>query len=219
MDVFIETLVLSAFIISTLLLVYLLRSRWYNKTFGTILDAKRSSWSIQDFLKHRTNRPHQGQPFSFKEGMVTSSTYRIKGRFDQAILYWDTNPILEALIERKFPRKILPDKARQEDVFQAELYALALAEMGAITRDSKIIVIYCLQKEASSCLDRNREGCLNCRKGRRFVSSFKQNRVAKKLDKLNKEWYRSRVPRASPSRETCIICPYSRKRGCKHSAI
>ncbi|MGY5852671.1 MAG: hypothetical protein RTU92_03810 [Candidatus Thorarchaeota archaeon] len=219
MDVFIETLVLSAFIISTLLLVYLLRSRRYNKTFGTILDAKRSSWSIQDFLEHRTNRPHQGQAFSFKEGFVTSSRYRIKGKFDQAILYWTVNPILEAVIERKFPRRILPDNARKEDVFQAELYALALAEMGAVAADCKIIVIYCLQKEASVCVDRNRDGCLNCRTGRRFVSRLNLNRVTKKLDKLNNEWYGSKTPRAKPSRETCIICPYSRKRGCKHSAI
>ncbi|MGY5875849.1 MAG: hypothetical protein RTU30_08895 [Candidatus Thorarchaeota archaeon] len=219
MDSFLETFILSAFIICTLLLVYLLRSRWHNKTFGKILDAKRSSWSIQDFLEHRTNRPHQGQVFSFKEGLVTSSTYRIKGRFDQAILYWDANPILEAVIERKFPRRILPEKVRNEDVFQAELYALTLTEMGAISADCKIIVIYCLQQEASTCVDRNRDGCLNCRKGRRFVSGFNLNRVAKKLDKLNKEWYKSKTPRANSSRDSCIICPYSRKRGCKHSTI
>ncbi len=159
-----------------------------------------------------------GQKYVFAEQRVVSETYRYVGRFDQAVLHWDKGPVVDAVIERKFPTTTLPGRARARDLFQAGLYALALVDSGARADDTRLVVVYCLQSVATRCTEgTTRRSCLTCRRGRVFQVPFDRGRVAAEVERLDREYRQGRL-RPVPSRETCGQCPFSRG-DCKHSVL
>jgi hypothetical protein len=126
-------------------------------------------------------------------------------------------PILDAIIERKFPVHVLPRKARLEDIFQAGLYALALMDQGVSVDSTKLVVIHCLQQNAMKCVLRKKSAnCLKCPNSRVFSRQFRPSKIIEELGKLNEIWFAKRKPRASPSLVKCRVCPYG-KSECKYS--
>ena len=63
------------------------------------------------------------------------------GRFVGAVLHWEKSPILDIVIEYKFPVKHLPRQTRKEDVFQSGLYALALLDSGLSCSSTRLVTI------------------------------------------------------------------------------
>ncbi len=217
---FSSLLYLTFFIVGLLLLflkemgiVHLSRLRW-------LKSAQIAEWDLSSFMKLVRNRPKSSKAFLFTEESIHSMAYRFLGRFDAAVLRWDESPILEVMIERKFPAKYLPNKAREEDVFQASLYALALRECGMSCSSTKIVTIYCLQHEAKRCIQSNdAKSCINCDRGRVYVNKFNTRETTKAIERLDQIWFRDRKPIASPEKEKCIRCPYSKNGQCNYSAI
>jgi CRISPR/Cas system-associated exonuclease Cas4 (RecB family) len=177
-----------------------------------------SPWSLAEFLKLKHNTWKLNQYYYFSEENVRSLGHRFVGRLDGAILHWEKVPILDLIIEYKFPVKHLPEQARKEDVFQSGLYALALLESGVSCSSTKLVTIYCLQSKAKRCLDRktNRE-CWQCGDGKAFVTPFKMNNIVRKLRKLDEVWYKIRKPKPAQEQSRCGVCPYSNR--CNYSKV
>lgn len=182
--------------------------------------AQVSKTSLVDFLELLKSKRKYGVHYLFNEQLVRSSKHRIVGRFDSAVLHWvQQGPVLDQIIEFKFPTKILPDHAYSHDLFQAGLYALALEDHRVNTDKAQLVLVYCLQKTAEKCLSSSNQGCLMCGKGRVFVKSFDRKGVLRDLKRLDQIWFDNRRPRASPSGDKCIACPYSHDHSCKYSAV
>ena len=113
-----------------------------------------AQWILADFLKLNPSRRKLNQYYLFAEEHVRSLGHKFVGQVDGAVLHWDNAPILDLIIEYKFPMKQLPKKVRKEDVFQAGLYGLALLESGASCYSTKLVNIYCLQDKAKKCFQR-----------------------------------------------------------------
>ncbi len=158
--------------------------------------------------------------YYFSEESVISMSHRYNGKFDAAILRWDTGPILVSIIERKYPRSMLPEKGNPEDVFQASLYALALKEKGISVKTTQVIVVYCLQDKAIKCM-RTGGGlnCIKCSQGKIFKSQFNEKKTLKHLNELDEIWYRGRKPKPKASVDNCRVCPFSISRKCIHSVV
>ena len=124
----------------------------------------------------------------------------------------------DAIIERKFPTRHLPDKIREEDLFQAGLYALALMESGVSCSSARLVLVYCLQSSAERCIGKNHSDCVACRKGAVFSRRFNQKRVLRALEKLDEIWFHNRKPKATPSEWKCRGCTFGRDGSCNHSA-
>jgi hypothetical protein len=115
--------------------------------------------------------------------------------------------------------KYLPKKAREEDVFQSGLYALALQESGLSCSSTKLVTIYCLQEKAKRCLDKkSTRNCWRCSDGQAFVTRFRPKEVERTLRRLDEVWYEGRKPRPAHEASICRICPYNEVR-CNYSAI
>lgn len=197
------------------LVILLLRHR------NTISDLYNNSipapWSLKFFLKNYSHQTMKNTQYLFTEQLVTSRRYRIKGRFDQAILHSTEKPTLDMIIENKFPVHVLPNKVHSEDMFQAGLYALALMDQRISITSTKLVIIYCLQKYALECTIKSKhQNCLKCGHSRVFVNRFAPSKVIKKLRKLDEVWNSYRKPKASPNKLKCRICPYDNSR-CKYS--
>lgn len=184
-----------------------------------IRDAKPAKWSLMDFLHLQSNRPKSSSTFIFREESIRSLGHRYAGRFDFAILHWEEAPVLDAIVERKFPLKHLPSKPRPPDVFQAGLYALALMESGVSCSSTRLFLIYCLQESASRCIGKNEAECLTCGEKAMFVRRFRPEVVLRGLRKLDEVWYRGRKPRATPNASKCKACPYARDGSCRYSPL
>jgi len=184
-----------------------------------IRGAEPASWSLRDFLGLQSIRPNSSRSFIFQEEPIRSLGHRYAGRFDFAILHWEEAPILDAIVERKFPLRRLPSRPRSQDVFQAGLYALALMESGVSCSSTRLFLIYCLQESASRCIGKNEVDCLACGKKAMFVRGFRPQKVLRGLRKLDEVWYRGRTPRATPNESKCKACPYGRDGSCKHSPL
>ena len=181
--------------------------------------AATSQWSLTDFLKLKPSRWKLDQYFFFSEEKVRSHSHRYAGRLDGAILHWKTAPILDLVIEYKFPTNRLPRRVKEEDMFQAGLYALALLESGVSCSTTKLVTVYCLQDTARRCLDRkSARECWRCGKGRTFVTKFKQRDVEKKLERLDEVWYGGRKPVPTQDVVNCRVCPYSKGK-CNYSLV
>ena len=217
MDAVLSLIFLSAFVIGIIALRFLVSG---NSMGGWKKGVGISPWDLRTFL-HLENRRHKpNKAFLFSEELVISMGHRFKGRFDQAIIRWDEVPILELLIERKFPVRIIPDKAKSEDVFQAGLYALALMEQGVSCSSTKLAIIYCLQKNAKECVNAGiPANCLKCKKGRIFKEKFRPKKIIRAIGKLNQMWYQGRKPRPNPETSKCIACPYRERHLCNYSAV
>lgn len=184
-----------------------------------IRNAEPAGWSLGDFIHLQSNRPTSRRSFIFQEEPIRSLGHRYAGRFDFAILHWEEAPILDAIVERKFPLRHLPSKPHSQDVFQAGLYALALMESGVSCSSTRLLLIYCLQESASRCIGKNGVDCLACGEKAMFVQGFQPDRVLRRLRKVDEVWYRGRKPRATPNESKCRACPYGRDGSCKHSPL
>lgn len=188
--------------------------------FSPINRADTSPWTLHEFISLKPSKRASRVYYRFNEENVRSHAHRYLGRFDTAILHWEESPILDYIIERKFPANRLPDSIKEEDMFQAGLYALALAESGVSAREAKLVTIYCLQDEARRCLEKNTPGkCWKCSNGRRFVRRYNEREIEKYLKKADEVWYHKRKPKPSPSDKKCRLCPYSRDGSCNYSAV
>ena len=165
-------------------------------------------WKLPDYIHGRTDAVTH-RKYIFSEKIVTNMTWRYKGRFDFAILHMEEGPVLDAIIEFKFPQNYLPYKARKEDFFQASLYALAIRDMGASTSSTTLVVTYCLQDNAQRCGKPDVKKCVTCSKGRTFKTKFRPERTVRTLEHMEPYWFKKRRPIATPSKDTCIRCPYS----------
>ncbi len=217
MDTFTSTILLAVFLGGVVALVYMNSGGLILTKGRRIRTAKASDWSLAEFLR-LNNKPISSKSFLFHEQPILSMGHRFSGRFDSAVLHWEEVPVLDAIIERKFPIRYLPEKPRNEDVFQAGLYALALKESGVSCSSTRLVLIYCLQKNAKKCIGRNHNDCVSCGNGEVFGKRFNQRRVLRELEKLDEVWYHGRTPKASPSEWKCRACQYGRNGICNHSA-
>ena len=144
-------LLLAIFLAGALALLYDIGQGITNPVFRIINRAIDSPWDLNTFLHLESDQPDSSQYFRFAEEAVVSMGHRYNGRFDQAVLRFDGVPILEVVIERKFPVRNLPRIVRTEDMFQAGLYALALMERGVSCSSTRLVVMYCTQNVASNC--------------------------------------------------------------------
>ncbi|MFW9808627.1 MAG: hypothetical protein ACFFE6_04510 [Candidatus Thorarchaeota archaeon] len=194
------------------------RKRFYTVKMK-IRRALPAPWTLYEFLHLKPSRWGLGQYYSFSEETVRSLGYRFIGRFDRAIFHWEDTPVLDLIIEHKFPTKYLPENKRPEDMFQTGLYALALYESGVSCSTTLLINVYCLQDQAIRCMEGNSmKDCWSCGGGKIHISQFDPNKVIKSLEKIDEIWYRGRKPKPSPEKEKCRACPYSRDR-CNYSAF
>ena len=178
-----------------------------------------SPWSLAEFIRLEPGKRKNYQYYSFSEENVRSLGNRYVGRLDTAILHWEQALILDLIIEYKFPVNHLPSKAREEDVFQSGLYALALQESGVSCSSAKIVTIYCLQDKAKECVSqKTAKQCWRCNDGKTFTTRFRPERVKKDLSKLDEVWYKGRKARPVQKPSICRACPYSKNR-CNYSAI
>lgn len=174
-------------------------------------------WGLSEFLKRKQSQWSQAKYYSFSEETVRSLGHRFIGRFDSAILHLDSVPVLDLVIEHKFPVKYLPEKSRPEDMFQAGLYAQALQESGVSCSKTRLVNIYCLQDRAKRCMEgRSVKSCWKCGDSRIYVIRFDSQKVVKALKRLDEVWYNGRKPRPSPKPGKCIACPYGKDK-CNYS--
>ncbi|MBD3406822.1 MAG: hypothetical protein GF411_11965 [Candidatus Lokiarchaeota archaeon] len=179
--------------------------------------ARPARIDLNSFLKQTPSKVRDKQYFLFSEESVISIGHRYKGRFDQAVLHFEEAPILDLMIERKFPIKYLPREARKEDMFQAALYAQAIQESGASCSKTKLVIIYCLQQHAARCENnRNTTDCISCDFGEAFTQKYDQKWILRELKRLDEIWFGSRKPIAEPG-EKCRPCPYSKNGICQYS--
>jgi len=182
--------------------------------------ARKAHWSLAEFLALQPSQHNRGEYYVFNEEQVRSFAHKFIGRFDSAVLHWEEAPILDALIEHKFPVNHLPSKMKPEDLFQAGLYSLALAESGVSCRSARLVIVYCLQDTAKQCLqDRLRRSCWNCGDARVFKRKFSPDEIRIRLKRLDEVWYNKRSPRAAPSETNCKACPFSTSGECNYSAV
>ncbi len=201
-------------------LPYLLWLRQTTNSKQLFITSKVANISLYKFLNLLPSKRELGTRHRFYEQSVRSLEHKLVGRFDSAVFHWSANgPVLDMIIEYKFPVRFIPQKAYSHDMFQTGLYALALADLGVITNNTRLVVLYCLQGVARKCLKSRRHGCSLCGRGRIFVNSFKRVKIIKALERLDQVWSELRSPKAGPSKSRCIACPYSRGNGCKYSAV
>lgn len=209
------------FLVVIVLVVGFIRTGFGNSNVKSKLrNAKTAPWDLHEFLNLKPSHSKSMEYYRFSEESVRSHAHRFVGRFDGAILHWEEVPILDLIIENKFPVSYLPDKGKKEDFFQAGLYALALAESGVSCINTKLVTIYCLQDIAKRCLLGNSpKKCWDCEEGRSFSKRFDQQEIRKHLKRIDEVWYKKRSARASPTEANCRPCPYSKNGKCNYSAV
>ena len=176
-------------------------------------------WSLYEFLHLKPSRWKFNQYYSFSEETVWSVGHRFIGRFDKAIFHWEDSPVLDLIIEHKFPVRYLPEKSKPEDIFQAGLYALALYESGISCSATGLVNIYCLQDRAKKCVKGNSAiECWQCGYNKIHIKRFHPNKVIKELKKMNKVWFSDSSPRPTPEQRKCRACPYSKGK-CNYSVV
>ena len=213
------SLVMMIIFISGILLLISLRPRTGFATTGMkIRKAISTPLNLAEFLGRKPDRGKHDQYYFFSEENVRSLGHRFIGRFDGAIFHWENVPVLDLIIEYKFPVKHLPQQSRPEDVFQAGLYALALLESGVSCTSTKLVTIYCLQENAKKCIDQkeSRE-CWKCNKSQTHVTRFKPKTILRELNRLDEVWYNGRKPRPAQDSSSCRVCPYNES--CNYSLI
>ena len=212
-------MLLAIFLAGALALLYDIGEGSINPVFRIINRAIDSPWDLNTFLHLESDQPESSQYFSFAEETVVSMGHRYNGRFDQAVLRFSGVPVLEVVIERKFPSRNMPKIVRTEDIFQAGLYALALMERGVSCSSTRLVVIYCSQNAASNCVHTGKSvNCFEWGKGRIFQENFSPKKVLKTLKKLDEIWYKRRKPKPSPEVGKCRACPYGANGVCNYSA-
>jgi CRISPR/Cas system-associated exonuclease Cas4 (RecB family) len=219
MDGFLGLISFIAFIGCILLLLNMQAKTGFSTTGMKMRRAIPSPWDLSEFLTLRPSRWKIGKYYSFSEETVRSLGHRYVGRFDGAILHWEEAPVLDVVIEYKFPVNHLPEQSRPEDVFQAGLYALALMETGVSCTKTRLVTIYCLQDRAKRCVEgKSSKSCWKCGNSRIHTSRFNPRKVIKTLKRMDEVWYNGRKPKPTPGPLKCRSCPYSRDK-CNYSAV
>ncbi len=212
-----ESVLLFVFVLFVLIVGTSFSGLFISRPVSIIRSAVPAQTDIQSFIRRQYDGM-TGQYTLFCEQMVVSKTHQFHGRFDQAVLHIKDLPILDMVVEYKFVKNNIPRTPREEDVFQAGLYALALMEMGASCRHTLLVVVYCRQDVARTCQRRERSRyCIDCRHGHVFSRRFRTEQILKILDRLDEVWFLGRSPRPSPERSKCNQCPYGSGGGCPHS--
>ncbi|MFW9907282.1 MAG: hypothetical protein ACFFEF_01795 [Candidatus Thorarchaeota archaeon] len=215
-----NSFLLVVFIFGILALILLSKHEMLTLGYNAISRAKPAQLDLNSFVRNGPNEKDSKRSYIFSEVPIVSMAHKFKGRFDHAILSWDTGPILEYIIEKKYPANYLPERASPEDIFQASLYALALKEKGVSVTSTQLVIIYCLQDLASTCPGAHRiSQCSRCRGGRVFKSRFNEKATQRKLKQLDEVWYKQRKPRPNPSQENCRICSFGKNGICPFSAV
>ena len=213
------SLLLIAFIGGILLFLNTHTRTGFSTTGMKMRRAVPATWGLSEFLKLKPSRWKIGQYYLFAEETVRSLGHRFIGRFDSAILHWEEAPVLDLVIEHKFPTKHLPEQSIPEDIFQAGLYALALYESGVSCSNTRLVTVYCLQDRVKRCIEGNSAtACWKCGDSKIHVERFNLNNVIKTLKKMDEVWYSDRKPKPSPNPRKCRICPYSKDK-CNYSAV
>lgn len=210
---------LVTFIISILLVGTATRGLPSTGVFGVVRYATTADFSLGQFIHSRAETRGRRHEFAFQEEYVASPGRRIHGRVDCAYLHMEEVPVLDLLVEMKFPLEILPERVHSEDLFQASLYALALADSGVSCSHARLEVIYCTQKQAEHCFGGTGQSCVTCRKARRFHRKFDYNGTVAALSRLDEVWYEGRKPRPVTRPEQCRRCPYSRDGACNYASV
>lgn len=210
---------LVAFVGGLLILMSWGKSGIFSSTARLLRHSSESRWTLRQFLSMNLNQPKSRESFLFSEESVVSVGYRYNGRFDAAILHWEEVPVLDAIIERKFPVNYLPDQPKPEDFFQAGLYALALMEKGVSCSTTKLVLVYCTQDNARKCSSESKTRCMTCSESKTFERRFKPKPIIKQLREFDEYWYRDRSPRPSPDSSKCRACPYGMEGSCNYSAV
>ncbi|TXT55177.1 MAG: hypothetical protein BAJATHORv1_40086 [Candidatus Thorarchaeota archaeon] len=212
-----SALFLAIFIIGTILFIFLMSGGVPGSLQSILYRSIPASMNLRSFLKTESKSRKRQSLYLFSEEPVISMGHKFKGRFDQAVFRSGKVPRLELIIERKFPTKYLPSKIREEDMFQAGLYALAIQESGVSCSNTRLVTVYCLQDNAMTCAKkRNTTDCVKCNLGKVFTRKYKQKSVLKDLEILDEIWFHSRKPIANPD-EKCRACPYSKNGKCQYS--
>ena len=219
MDAYATLLMLVIFIAGIILLLISQPRTGFSTIGMKMRRAIPSPWSLYEFLHLKPSRWKFNQYYSFSEETVRSLGHKFIGRFDNAILHWEDSPVLDLIIEHKFPVRYLPEKSRPEDIFQAGLYALALYESGVSCSATRLVNIYYLQDRAKKCMESNSaKDCWRCGDNKIHVKRFDRNKVIKNLKKMDEVWFNDSRPRPSPERGNCRACPYSKGK-CNYSVI
>jgi len=194
------------------------RNLW--RTSSVIKKSQKAPWDLVEFTQLHPSQWKGCEYYRFTEELVRSFAHRYNGRFDTAILHWEEVPILDILIEYKFPVNHLPTKMKEEDHFQTGLYSLALTESGISCSSTRLATVYCLQDVAKRCIqDKSKRNCWSCGNGRIFEKRFNPDTIQKHLKRLDEVWYKKRKPKATPSEAKCRPCPYSQSGDCNYSRI
>lgn len=208
-------------LVSAVLTVALCRTGYgFIATSRKLRKARTTPWTFLEFLELHPSRWTKREYYRFSEEPVRSSAHRFIGRFDTAIMHWEESPILDILIEYKFPVNVLPERMQEEDCFQAGLYALAIKEYGISCSTSRLVVVYCLQDTAKRCLQNiSRRDCWSCGEGRIYGRNFNPKSIRKDLERLDQVWYGRRSPQAMPTESKCRACPFSKQGECQYADI
>jgi len=209
---------LVTFIISILLVGMATRRLPSTGVFGVVRSASTADFSLGEFLHSRAETGSRRREFAFQEEYVASLGRRIHGRVDCAYLHMEEVPVLDLLVEMKFPLKLLPETVHAEDLFQASLYALALADSGVSCSHTRLEVIYCTQKQAEHCFGQGGRSCVTCRRARRFHRKFDYKSTVATLSRLDEVWYEGRKPKPIARPEQCRRCPYSHDGACNYAS-
>jgi hypothetical protein len=205
--------------IALLAVTFLIFTRCTRRTAkDSLRNARSRDLAVFEFRKLKGRKRATGNKMLLQEQLVKSLSHRYLGRFDAAVVHWDSEPALDVVLERKFPSRYLPDEAKSEDIFQAGLYALAIMESGFRCKNTRLAITYCLQDVAEACFHSNRvRACWECEKGRFFEASFKPEQVRRQLRRIDEIWFKGRNPRPASSPEKCIPCPHSRSGKCNYA--
>ncbi|NWF95164.1 MAG: hypothetical protein HXY34_03395 [Candidatus Thorarchaeota archaeon] len=212
-----DTFLLAVFIVGVLAAGYLMRGGRPGGIRALIRGAVPAPWDLHTFLSRPPAHLSAGAKYLFSEQSVLSTTHHFRGRFDQAVFHREEVPVLDVMIERKFTVKHLPREMREEDAFQAGLYTLALLDTGVSCRNTRLVVIYCLQDEAERCVRQGPAFCLKCRSARVYTKKFRRGPVERAIRKLDQVWFEGRPPRASTRKDRCLRCPYGHDGRCNRS--
>ncbi|MFW9767764.1 MAG: hypothetical protein ACFFF9_02985 [Candidatus Thorarchaeota archaeon] len=219
MNAFLGLILFIVFLGGILLLLNMHARTGFSTTGMKIHRAVPAPWNLTEFLRLKPSRWKIGEYYLFCEETVRSLGHRFVGRFDSAILHWEEAPVLDIVMEYKFPVNHLPEQRRQEDIFQAGLYALALMETGVSCSSTRLVTIYCLQDKASRCVEgKSSTSCWNCGDSKIFTNRFNPHYAIKTLKRLDEVWYKGRKPKPTLERQRCRVCPYSRDK-CNYSTV
>ncbi|MHA1216071.1 MAG: hypothetical protein ACTSPX_01945 [Candidatus Thorarchaeota archaeon] len=212
-----NSIVLFAFLAALVILILILQGGVPGSPRALLNNSVAASFPLYRLVNGTAPQLRRGQKYVFSEQTVVSMTWRYRGRLDHAVLHVEKGPVLDAVFEMKFPAEYLPHRVREQDMFQAGLYALAIRDMGASCRDTRLVVCYCSQTWAKRCDKIGLENCVSCRHSVTFTGKFRPQKIERELQRMDGYWRGLRQPIPSPEHDKCRTCPYADKE-CQYAA-